>query len=562
MAKTCIFLFAKTTFSEVGGGETLESTKIKQGYEDGKAYFKQMGFMDKWPLCERFKAGDQWPAPTAKTKNLPRPVINIIRYIENHKVSAILNEPVKMVFAPDELDEEDLQSQVAANVFSQYSATEWENTEQDKLNEKALDNASNLGTAIWHYYWDSNYTGGRKLAYVGRLAGEIIDPINCFVGNPQQQDTQKQPYIIISYRDTVENARQEAKANGANAEQLSLIVGDKDTRNEGYDSAQKEIKDKVTVLTCYWKENGTVWLMKICGDVIVKPEYNTQHKLYPIVSMSWYERDKSWYGVGDTEGLINNQKAINFMVAMQMMSAQLTGMPKLMIKEGYVDNILNNDPAAVIHDKNTTGGTWSAQYLQPSSMTPQVNELVEFLMTNSKTLSGATETATGELAKSSQMNATAIMLLQKASGVPIESIKRRFRRAMEETGNIELEFWTINYNTARYIPFKDDEGNETSIEFRGSDFKDIGLKLKIDIGVSTDYSETLVMTTLDKLYDKGAIDTQTYVELAPQSVVPFKEDLLKKLAQQQIMQQEQQNAMMQQVMQQQNNTQLPQTPQM
>lgn len=70
------------------------------------------------------------------------------------------------------------------------------------------------------------------------------------------------------------------------------------------------------------------------------------------------------------------------------------------------------------------------------------------------------------------------------------------------------------------------------------------------------------MTTLDKLYDKGAIDTQTYVELAPQSVVPFKEDLLKKLAQQQIMQQEQQNAMMQQVMQQQNNTQLPQTPQM
>ena len=65
--------------------------------------------------------------------------------------------------------------------------------------------------------------------------------------------------------------------------------------------------------------------------------------------------------------------------------------------------------------------------------------------------------------------------------------------------------------------------------FRGSDFKDISLKLKIDVGVSTDYSESIVMTTLDKIYDKGDIDLTMYVTLAPESVMPFKDKLLKML---------------------------------
>lgn len=502
----------------------MEPLKVSKWYEEAKDYMKQQGYFNKWSECDRFKSGNQWPAPTEKTKNLPRPVINVIRYIENHKVSQILNEPVKMVFSPDELNEEDKVSIVGANVFSQYSATEWENVKQDALNEKALDKASNIGTAIWHYFMDNEKTGGRKLKWIGNLAGETLDSINCFVGNPQQQDTQKQPYILITGRYTVEEARAEAKRNGVKEAELLKIVGDSNTQDEGYDTAQKELKEKVTVVTAYWKENGTVWMAKACNDVWIKKPIDTLHRLYPIVAMQWYEKDKSWYGVGDTEGLINNQKSINLMVAMQMMSAQSVGMPKLMLKQGFISSY-NNDPYTPIMDNNPDG--WSAQYLQPTAMTSQVSELVDFLLTNSKTLSGATETATGELAKSSQMNATAIMLLQKASGVPIESIKRRFRRAMEEIGQIWLEFWTINYNTARLITLKDDLGNDIAAEFRGADFKDVGLKLKIDIGASSDYSEPLIMSVLDKFHDAGKLDDAKYVEMAPASVIPNKQELIK-----------------------------------
>jgi hypothetical protein len=46
-----------------------QASTIEKQYQDGLQYKKQMGFLDKWAECERFKAGQQWPAATDKTKN-------------------------------------------------------------------------------------------------------------------------------------------------------------------------------------------------------------------------------------------------------------------------------------------------------------------------------------------------------------------------------------------------------------------------------------------------------------------------------------------------------------
>ena len=98
----------------------------------------------------------------------------------------------------------------------------------------------------------------------------------------------------------------------------------------------------------------------------------------------------------------------------------------------------------------------------PRFQSSKGRELVDFLLTTSKTHAGATETATGELAKSSQMNATAIMMLQKASATPLEQIKKRFKMTIEEIGRIWIEFWTINYNTNRVLEIDDGNGEKVS----------------------------------------------------------------------------------------------------
>lgn len=516
-----------------------EAKRIQDEYKRGLNYKKQMGFLNKWPEYERMRAGDQWPSPTENTKNMPRPVINIIKRIETHKVSSVMNENIKMVFSAEELPESEQgktesPQMKAAELFTQFADTTWERIKQDELNEEALENASNSGTAIWHYYWEQQLGTGDKKLTLGDMQGEIIDPVNFFPGNPQQRKVQKQPYIIITCRDEVASVKREAEGNSVPADKILQITPDKETEDQGYDMAKQELNDseKVTVITKYWKEkDGYIWFEKVASGVVIKPKTNTNMRLYPIVVMQWERRKQSIFGIGDTEGLIPNQRAINFLMAMQLLSVQLTGWPKIRINTNYIKQQIANIPGEVVYDNSPNGE--GVGYINPAGMPAHVPGLVESFMSYTKEVTGATEDALGERS-SKDLNATAIMLLQKASGVPIESIKRRFYRANEDTGRIWEEFWKVKYNIQRNITLKNNDGEARTVPFNGSDYKDIGLNLKIDIGPSSSYSETLMMSSLDKLFDGKYISLEQYLKLAPKNAMPFKEQLLKEIQQQQV----------------------------
>lgn len=534
--------------------QTAEETTIQKQYKAGLNYMQQMGFTDAWPEYERFKAGDQWPKPTAKTKTMPRPVFNIIRYIQNHKVSSVMNENVNMLFSaqenvngmPEEAEAEVKRAQEAGDLFTRFSATTWENSKQDELNEEALESCSSVGTGIWHYYWDSSRKGGLTRPYQGEMVGEVLDPINVFFGNPQQRKVQKQPYIIISSREPLDVVKKEATANGLSADKLLFISADKETQVEAYDPAKRELdgSEKVTLLTKYWKEDGKIYFSKEASGQTVKPKQDTGFTLYPIIVMQWERRKKSIHGVGDTEGIIPNQKAINFLMAMQLLSVQLTGWPKMVYNPNFIDaKSLNNDPSQAIPDQSPPGQR-SIDYLTPGPVSSLANGLVESFMDYTKMLSSAQDASTGDMS-SGNLNATAIMLLQKAAGVPIETIKKRFYRAIEDIGRVWEQFWKVRYNTTRRVNLENDDGEEYSQEFTGTDYADIELNLKIDVGPASTYSEELMMSSLDKLFDSQQITLEDYLEFAPKNVIPFKDRLLKRIKERQEQQVAQEQAMQQ-----------------
>ncbi|WP_342440013.1 hypothetical protein NSS79_15405 [Paenibacillus sp. FSL L8-0436] len=520
-----------------------EETQIQKQYKEGVNYLRRMGFLDAWPMYERFKAGDQWPPVTERTKMLPRPVFNIMEYIQNHKVSSVMNENVKMLFSPQEfLADTDLQqmdpqlaqqamlAQEAGEKFTRYSDTTWELIEQDEINEEVLESGSNCGTGIAHYYWDTSSKGGIKRPWIGDMAGEMLDPINVFFGNPQQRKVQRQPHIIVSSREDLAEVKRMAKDAKLSKEQIELIKADSDVQDEGYDRAKVEVtgSEKVTVLTKYQRKDGMIWLSREASGQMIKPENNTGMRKYPIAVFQWKRRKKSIHGGSDSEGIIPNQKAINNLMAMQLLSVQLTGWPKVVYNPNYINaNALNNDPSQPISDTSPPGQS-TLRYLTPGSVSSLANGLVEAFMDYTKQLSSAQDAATGDMQKG-DLNATAIMLLQKAAGVPIESIKKRFYRFIKDVGEIWEEFWKVKYNTARQITLKDDDGQEYSEEFTGSNYADIGLNLKINVGPASTYSEELMMASLDKLFDSQNIDLEDYLEYAPQNVIPFKDRLLKKV---------------------------------
>jgi hypothetical protein len=524
-----------------------QASIVLNQYQEGLSYKKQMGFHESWAEYERFRGGDQWPKPTNRTKDMPRPVFNVIDQIQGHKVSSVMSENIKMSFSATESEEGSTEYE-QADTFTRFADTTWERIKQNDLNEEALDGASNVGTAIWHYYWDANKKGGNQLKYIGQMCGEVIDPVNFFPGNPQQRDVQKQPYNIITHRDLVENVREEAIANGVSPELAAMIQPDSETTDQAYDMAQHEVKgtNKVTVLTKYWRIDGYVHFMKVAGNTVVKKATNTNRKLYPLEVMQWKRRKKSIFGIGDTEGLIPNQKSINFLIAMQILSVQNTGWPKMLIKKGEngINQAITNTPGEVLVDK-APPGSWSAQYLQPGTVSHNAAPLVDAILQYTKEVSGANESAMGEQV-SSDLNASAIMMLQKAAAIPIESVKRRFYQSMENIGRIWEEFWKVNYNTERIISVKNDEEEQELRPFTGTDAAETEMELKIDIGPSSSYSETLMMSSLDKLFEMQHINIEQYLTFAPQNVIPFKDRLLKsiqKAQEEQMMMQQQQEQM-------------------
>lgn len=511
--------------------------EVERQYKSGISYLRRMGYLNKWPEYERFRAGDQWPAATRRTAHMPRPVFNIIKMVESHKVANVMSEQINMVFSAEEIDDavplvEDMD---VGQLFSRYSTVTWERIKQDELNEEGLEVGANTGTTILHYYWDGDAKGGSKLPWIGEMYGEVLDPINVFFGNPQQRNVQKQPWIIISSRESVRSVQDYAKANGMSDAIAKQIKPDDETNDEGYDMAKVEMSDaggKVTVLTKYWKQDGTVWFTRTCAGMTIKQPVTTDLTLYPLAVMQWERRRKSIHGIGETEGLLLNQKSINLLIGMEILSVQLTGWPKLVYKSGAIDvDKVTNQPGEMIEDHSPPGSRPGVEYMTPAAMPQTASALVESILGYTRQMTGADEAATGT-APSAQLNATAIMLLQKAAAIPIESIKRRFYRMIEDVGRIWEDFWKVKFNLPRQVTLKNDDNEEFGLEFKGADFANQRLNLKIDVGPSSTYSESLMVQSLSDALKGGHITYMQYLKYVPKTIAPFRDRLLKELEEQ------------------------------
>lgn len=522
-------------------------TKIWKQYQEGLSYQRKMGFSDKFPLYERFKQGDQWPKATEKTKNLPRPVFNIIRMFVNNKKSNVLNQNIKMIFSPAEVTDEfeaDLALQGARD-YTDFAANLWQELNQDELNDEIVDDAALNGTGFLHYYWDASAVGGSQNPYVGALRGEAIDALNIFFGNPQDTRIQKQPWIIISSRDRVEQVKKEAKKQGLSQREIDYITPDNDTSAQGYDSAKQEQdgEEKITVLTkyyrnakgevCFSKSTRCVTLIRERSLTPQKPEEgpmsgsmgNRQEakiRYYPIAAFQWYRRKKCIFGTGEVEGILPNQKAINFNIAMLLLSIQDNAWPKMIVKPGALKQNITNMPGEIVTDYYQNGD--GVRYMQPPNFNYMAIQLADKVMDLSRSTAGVTEVATGEQL-GANMAASAIIALQNQAKVPIENIQKGFYRTIKEVGRIWEQFFKACYTMPRSITTEDGNGNAMTRTFIGDNYKNVEFQLKIDVGAASTYSEALAMSTLDKMYDKGDITVDQYIELAPNNVMPFKEKL-------------------------------------
>ena len=552
-------------------------TSLWSKYQDLLNYQQEMGFTWKFPEYERFKEGDQWPEATERTRNLPRPVANIIRFFINSKKSNVLNQTIKMVYTPSEAQPEainqltgiqtETHAAQGAKDYTDFATALWEDLDQDNLNDQFIEDAATNGTGFFHYYWDPDITGGMSLKYSGDLRGEVLDALNVFLENPQEQEIQRQPGIIISSRESVRAVREMAIREGVPMELIELIRPDEDVQNEGYDSAKHEpdLTKKLTLLTEYYRQDGEVCYNRstravdlISGRPLTPESLQMQGQkdpsespdepsidgvqdyadtaperfkmtLYPIASMPWYRRKKCGYGIGEVEGIVPNQKAINFNLAMMLLGVQQTAWPKMLAKAGALRDPVTNEPGEIVVDYDQNGGD-GIKYMQPPNFSGMPVALVDKVMELTRTTSGVNEVASGE-PFTANMAASALIALQNQAKQPIENIQKRFYRTLKDVGKIWEQFFKAYYTLPRNMTLTDPTGQEETRVFQGSAFRDVEFKLRVDVGAGSSFSESLTQSILENLYDRQQITTEQYVELLPAGALSCKERLKQMLEQ-------------------------------
>lgn len=526
-----------------------EPTKIWDEFIKGREYLKKVKLTDEWEECEKFYEGDHWPQPTPKTKNMPRPVVNLCSMICDNKKSGILSGNIKMIFKPSEMFGDYLQrAEEGANIFTKFADNIVKELKQNELDDLAQDNSVQLGTYIYHYYWDTTISGGMQTPYVGGVRGDIIHPKNVIFANPMEKDEQKQKYIIIASAEPLESVKQLAKRNGVT--NYDEIKGDNELDEDSTNSLTL-----CTILTKYSRQNGkvvwekstkyhyiqkpTMWepdlkSIKIDGEVdeqeVNEPDTINNYgyfrkQLYPIVVGNHKNRKNSIYGIGEVKQAIQNNKSVNFSLGMMLLSVQNTGWPKIIQKvNALAKQMITNEPGEIITD-TTQGSSWGVKYMDTPGFNGQALTLTNTIIDLTRTTTGSTEVTNGEV-MGANMAASAIIALQNQAKKPIEMYQRKFYRSYEKIGKILEQFFKYYYNDGRLFSYEE-EGQRYVSSLNGQNYQDIDFSLSVEVGAGGVYSESLTVSLLDTLKTAGDIDTDEYIDLYPDSIMTFKSKLKK-----------------------------------
>lgn len=161
-----------------------------------------------------------------------------------------------------------------------------ERLKYDDKKDRMLKNAYISGTGILYTYWDSSIrTGlyadeGRQMAITGDIACEVLDIENIVFGDPNNEDVESQPYIIIARRMDVEAVRREAVEYGQPIENIVPDCQNGYFRNAG-DRGEDEptYSQRVTVVTKLYKKYDkegkfTIWGKTVTEKAVVRPEWD------------------------------------------------------------------------------------------------------------------------------------------------------------------------------------------------------------------------------------------------------------------------------------------------
>lgn len=488
-------------------------TDVWAEYQRGVDYNYRQGLYAKSEKNFKFYHGNQWE--NAKLGGIQPITLNIIKSIVKYKVGVVKSNSYQIYFNSDtyETDDERKQIQDLCDSLNRFANRTWEKNQVNKIVRSCVDDACIDSEGIVYFYEDE-----------GNIIPEQVDKTNIYFGNENDDNIQTQPYIIISFRRTVEEVKEEARNRNMPEEELEKIVSDEEYHEQaGKDKKTDEISPMCLVLLKLYKKNGTIWAKKCTRLATIMNETDLKINLYPVAHILWERVKGSSRGQGEVEYLIPNQIEINKTATRRALAVKLGAFPKLVANTKYIKNTkaLNNVGTTIeVNELNADDVNKVVNYLRPAQMSSDAYNLQKELLDDTQNLAGAGDTVTGNV-DPTQTSGKAILAVQQASQQPISEQVEAYKTFIEDIARIWFAMLKVYSTegiklTKEEKDYENDTTYDTQYMLSYDELTKLELDLKIDITPKSAFDKYAMEVSLENLLGAGHILFDEYVNALPE----------------------------------------------
>lgn len=510
--------------------------EINERFDKGVAFKQRIGLYETVQVNEDFFIGKQWEG--VQHNGLPTPTFNFLKQVVLFQVATITGDNLAMqaTAMPSILPVDQRRVDRICQVMNHQYAAIIERCQIVSKLRQFMRNAAVDGDGCMYFWFDTSMDNGQLVK--GEIQAEVLENTRVHFGNPNCRNVQDQPYIILSRRSLVEDARALAESykemGVCGIDDPDQIQADSEKFANKYDGYTD---DKVTVLTYLYRdrETKTIWCCETTENGILRKAYDTGYRLYPLVWLSWDYIQDCYHGQAMITGLIPNQKFYNKMFAMVGISLMTTAFPKIVYDRNRIRMWDGSVGTAVGVNGNVDN---VAKTISGAALSPQVPQFLDLVAEKTRSFLGASNVALGD---SRPDNATAILSLQKAANTPMELTKQNKCSCVEEMGLIWQDMMSVRYGVrqVQVDMAMDDPGQQplgmalapqSFLEpFDFSVVRDVQIAVKQDVGTSSYWSEMANMQTLDNLLMQGHITLGQYLERLPSGYISKKQELIQEV---------------------------------
>ena len=489
------------------------ATDVWNEYQKGVDYNYRQNLYEKSDKNYKFYLGNQWE--NAKLGGIQPITLNIIQSIVKYKVGVVKTNSYQIYFNSDTYENEEQRKKLQdlCDSLNRFANRTWEKNQVDKIVRNCVDDACIDSEGIVYFYEDN-----------GNIVPEQVDKTNIYYGNENDDNIQSQPYIIISFRRTVDEVKEEARVNKMPEEEIQKIVSDEEYHEQaGKDRRTDEISPMCLVLLKLYKYNGTVWAKKCTRLANIMNDTDLKIELYPVAHYSWIRVKGSSRGQGEVEYLIPNQIEINKTATRRALAVKLGAFPKLVANTKYIKNTkaLNSVGTTIeVNELNADDVNKVVNYLKPVQMSTDAYNLQKELIDDTQNLAGAGDNVTGNI-DPTQTSGKAILAVQQASQQPINSQVEAYKTFIEDIAKIWFEMLKA-YSTdgIKLTKQEKDYANDTTYDTQYTlsyeDLAKLELDIKIDITPKSPYDKYAMEMSLENLLSAGQITFEEYVNALPE----------------------------------------------